>query len=524
MNHVRATPSPRHPAARSCRVRPPAAAARVVAAARAVAAVFIALSVTAAAAPELTAQPTPLPRGVLEIIERAPHDRAHWGIAVTDAATGQTLVSHNADRLFVPASNAKLVVAAAAAHYLDPDFRYATTLESTGEIVDGVLRGDLVLRGTGDPTISGRYADDMLDIPAALADSLRARGIRRIEGAVVADESWWDGDYVRPDWEGYDLLWWYAAPVSALGFNDNAIDFTIAPASPGAPATITWRPETDFFTFVNRTTTTPAGSRSTLDFTRIAGTDTIIAYGTIAADASRHTEYFAVDDPARYTGTVLREALERHGIAVADRTVRVLRGRSPVGPQPSDGETAPRSVLAIHRSVPLPRLIAPVLQTSQNWFAEQLLKTIGRETAGEGSWSSGLEAERRFLIDVVGVDSTAFRLRDASGLSSGNLLTPEALVRILSYMERTPRMAPAREALPVSGGRTGSLRLRLEDLAGRVAGKTGSINNVDSLSGYLTADSGRILIFAIVANNSGQPSSSMRPVLDDIVRVLADTY
>ena len=488
------------------------------------AAVFTTLSIMAAGAPGLAAQHTALPRGVSEIIERAPHDRAPWGIAVSDATTGETLVSYNADRLFIPASNTKLVVAAAAAHYLDPDFRYTTTLETTGDIVDGVLRGDLVLRGTGDPTISGRYADDMLDIPDALTDSLRTRGIRRIDGAVVADESHWDGDYVRPDWEVYDLLWWYAAPVSALGFNDNAIDFTIAPGPAGAPATIMWRPQTDFFTFVNRTTTTPAGTRSTLDFTRVAGTDTIIAYGTIAADASRHTEYFAVDDPARYTGTVLREALERHGITVADRSVRVVRGRSPTSPEPVAGEIAPRRVLATHRSEPLPRLIAPVLQTSQNWFAEQMLKTIGRETAGDGSWSSGLDAERRFLIDVVGVDSTAFRLRDASGLSSGNLLTPAALVGILSYMQRTPRMAPAREALPVSGGRTGSLRLRLEDLAGRVRGKTGSINNVDSLSGYLTADSGRTLIFAIVANNSGQPSSSMRPVLDDIVRVLADTY
>lgn len=523
MNRIRATPPARHAPIRSCGV-PPTAAARGFGAARTAASAVAALSLLAAGAPGLTAQQTPLPRGVAQIIERAPHDRAHWGIVVTDAATGQTLVSHHADRLFIPASNTKLVVAAAAAHYLDPDFRYTTTLESTGEVVDGVLRGDLVLRGTGDPTISGRYADDMLDIPAALADSLRARGIRRIDGAVIADESHWDGDYVRPDWEGYDLLWWYAAPVGALGFNDNAIDFTIAPGPAGAPATITWRPQTDFFTFVNRTTTTAAGTRSTLDFTRIAGTDTIIAYGTIAADAARHTEYFAVDDPARFTGTVLREALERHGIAVADRSVRVVRGRSPIRPEPARPAMASRTVLVTHRSVELSRLIAPVLQTSQNWFAEQLLKTIGREVAGDGSWSSGLDAERRFLIDVVGVDSTAFRLRDASGLSAGNLLTPAALVRILSYMEHTPRMAPAREALPVSGGRTGSLRLRLEDLAGRVAGKTGSINNVDSLSGYLTADSGRMLIFAIVANNSGQPSSSMRPVLDDIVRVLADTY
>lgn len=475
-----------------------------------------------AAAP-VAARQAQLPAEITQIVERAPFDRAHWGISLVDAATGETLIGHNADRLFIPASNTKLVVAAAAAHYLDPDFRYTTTLETSAEIVDGVLRGDLIIRGTGDPTISGRYADGMLTIMESLADSLSARGVRRIDGSVVADESHWDGDYVRPDWEVYDLLWWYAAPVSALGFNDNAIDFSIAPGAVGAPTVITWQPETDFFTFVNRTTTAAAGTASTLDFTRIPGTDTIVAYGQLAADRARHTEYFAVDDPARYTGTVLRETLERKGIAVRESTVRVIRGESLI--QPEARSVAPnRRVLVTHRSVSLPQLIAPVLQTSQNWFAEQLLKTIGYEVEGEGSWRSGLEAERRFLVDVVGVDSAAFRLRDASGLSSGNLLTPRALVQILDYIESTPRLAAAREALPVSGARTGSLRLRLEDLAGRVAAKTGSINNVDSLSGFVTTDSGRTLIFAIVANNSGRPSSAMRPVMDDIVRVLARTY
>jgi serine-type D-Ala-D-Ala carboxypeptidase/endopeptidase (penicillin-binding protein 4) len=464
-----------------------------------------------------------LPDAITRIIDEAPLDRAHWGIAVVDAATDETLIGYNADRLFIPASNTKLVVAAAAAHYLDADFRYTTTLETSSDIVDGVLRGDLVIRGTGDPTISGRYADGMLTIIESLADSLRARGVSRIDGSVVADESHWDGDYVRPDWEVYDLLWWYAAPVGALGFNDNAIDFSIAPGAVGAPAAITWQPETGFFTFVNRTTTTAPGTASTLDLTRIPGTDTIVAYGQLPADRARHTEYFAVDDPARYTGTVLREALERKGIAVRESAVPVIRGESPV--RIASRAAAPnRRVLVTHRSVPLPQLIAPVLQTSQNWFAEQLLKTIGREVEGTGSWSSGLEAERRFLTDVVGVDTAAFRLRDASGLSSGNLLTPRALVRILDYIDSTPRMGPAREALPVSGARTGSLRLRLEDLAGRVAAKTGSINNVDSLSGFVTTDSGRTLIFAIVANNSGRPSSAMRPVLDEIVRVIARTY
>ena len=481
----------------------------------------------------IAAQQSQLPARIANIIDRPPLDRAHWAIHVVDAATGAALIEHNADRLFIPASNAKLVVAAAAAHYLEPEFRYSTTLETSADIADGVLRGDLIIRGTGDPTISGRYEDDMLDIWESLADSLRVHGIRRIDGSIIADESHWDSDYVRPDWEAYDLLWWYAAPAGALGFNDNAIDFTIAPGAVGAPASITWRPETDYVAFVNRTTTVAAGLPSTLDFTRIAGTDTIIAYGSIAADAARHTEYFAVDDPGRYTATVFRDVLERSGIAVAGRSVRVIRGVSAGVPggrgsatveAAAAGDPASRRVLATHRSVPLPQLIAPVLQTSQNWFAEQLLKTIGREAGGEGSWSRGIELERRFLIDVVGIDSATFRLRDASGLSAGNLITPRTLVQLLAYMQRTPRQAPALAALPVGGGGTGSMRRRLEDLRGRVTAKTGSINNVDSLSGFLTADSGRRLIFVIIANNSGRSSPAMRPVLDDIVRAIAAAW
>ncbi|HEX6308738.1 MAG TPA: D-alanyl-D-alanine carboxypeptidase/D-alanyl-D-alanine-endopeptidase [Longimicrobiales bacterium] len=481
------------------------------------------LATAAISATPLSAQHAGLPAQISSIVERAPNDRAHWGIEVVDAVTGAALIRHNGDRLFVPASTVKLVIAAAAAHYLLPDFRYVTTLETAGAVTDGVLHGDLVLRGTGDPTISGRYADGMLSIWNALADSLRARGIVRIAGSVVGDESHWDADHVRPDWEVYDLLWWYAAPAGALGFNDNAIDFSVGPGAVGSPAVITWRPETSFFTFVNRTTTVPAGGEATLDFTRLPGTDTIIAYGSIPAAAARRTEYFAVDDPARYAATVFRETLEREGIEVSRDSVRVIRGVSVVAPGTSP--TAPsRSVLVEHRSVPLPQLIAPVLQTSQNWFAEQLLKTIAREIGGAGSWEKGLELERRFLIDIVGIDSTAFRLRDASGLSAGNLMTPHTLVQILTYVQSTPRLAPALDALPVAGARTGSLRSRLQDLSGRVRAKTGSISNVDSLAGFLTAASGRRVIFAIVANNTAQSSARIRSAIDDIARAIAAAY
>ncbi len=446
------------------------------------------------------------------ILAQSPWDRAYWGVLAVDAATGRALVERNADRLFVPASNLKLVVSATAAHHLDPAFTYTTAFGAAGPIEAGVLRGDLVVRGTGDPTISGRYADSLTAVVHVMVDSLVAHGITRIDGGIIADDTHWDAQLVRGDWESYDLLWWYAAPVSPLGFNDNSIDFRVAPGRAGQPVQITWQPETSYFTFVNRTTTVGAGGGYTLDFDRITGTDTIFAYGEMPVDADVRTEYFAVADPADYLATVLRETLERRGIEVMVDPPRVVR--RPASPP----ESSPIFEL---RSPSLERIIGPILGTSQNWFAEQLLKTVGREVRGEGSWSAGLAVESEFLRDVVGIDATAFRLRDASGLSSANLITPRALVRLVSYVLDEPRQEVVRKALPVSAAATGSLRNRFTDLPGQVHAKTGSIANVASLSGFVTTANGRTIVFSIVANATGTSHARAAEAIDAIVRLLA---
>ncbi len=450
--------------------------------------------------------------GIDEILTRGALARAHWGVHAVDAASGEVLYSRNADQLFVPASNLKLVVAAAGAHYLGGGFVWRTELRAAGQVRNGELHGDLVVHGTGDPGISGRFADDgMLTVLEAWADSLHARGIRRIAGAVVADQTHWDAQLRSADWEIYDVNWWYAAPVAPLGFNDNAIDFRVAPGPPGAPARITWAPRTADFVFVNRTRTAASGSDYTLDFDRVAGTDTIFAYGELPVDASTRTEYFAVDDPGRYLATVLTEVLEARGIDVA-----AARGRSIYAP----ASAPPTTTLFVWTSPPLPTTIAPILLTSQNWFAEQLLKTIGYAVKGTGSFAAGLEAEAEFLRDVVGIDSSAFVLRDASGLSASNLITPRALTVLARYIrtsELAERLAPG---ISVSG-ESGSLRARLTDLSGRVQAKTGSIRHVASLSGTVLSDSGREIVFAIVANNTGTSGARVSAAIDDVVRALA---
>jgi D-alanyl-D-alanine carboxypeptidase/D-alanyl-D-alanine-endopeptidase (penicillin-binding protein 4) len=429
--------------------------------------------------------------------------RAHWGVAVRDLDSDRWVARHAADRFFVPASNLKLVVSATGLEQLGPDYAWRTSVYGTTPIgPDGVLDGDLVLYGRGDPNLSGRHAPSMTAIFEALGDSLARRGLTRVTGRLLADESLWDADYVRGDWASYDLLWWYAAPVGALGFNDNSIDVHIRPgAAAGDPPVLRAEPVSSFYTLENRATTGAAGSAQTFDLTREPGTNHVIAYGSVPLDAGTQVEYFAVVDPAGWAATVFREVLARRGIRVEGPTRTVSRpADSPV----AAGDTV---ALAAHVGPPLARVVEAVLGRSQNWHAEQLLKTIGLEVASEGSWSAGLAIERRTLASL-GVDTTAFLLRDASGLSSSNLVTPEAVVSLLTAMRERPAGETFLAALPVAG-ESGSLRRRFEGTAaaGRVRAKTGYIENVYSLSGYLTTLAGREYAFSVIVNQTRDESA-----------------
>jgi D-alanyl-D-alanine carboxypeptidase/D-alanyl-D-alanine-endopeptidase (penicillin-binding protein 4) len=440
---------------------------------------------------------------------------------VTDTA-GRVRFARNADRLFIPASNTKLVVTAAASVLLPPDHRIETSIYGTGPLLDGVLEGDLVLYGRGDPSFSERcYGPDTLALGAceglwdrldALADSVYAHGIRHVAGALVGDGSYFDAQFLHPGWETYDVNWWYGSPVAALGFNDNSVNLTWAPGpAAGAPARITMEPDLGVLHLENRTRTIDSGRVSTLDFFRQPGTLNVWADGVVAIGRRPTTEYFALPDPNLYFAQAFRLVLARRGVSVAGTTMATTDSTRYRGVRQS-----PALVTFVSRS--RDDLIFPILNTSQNWFAEMLVKTLGRRMGGVGSWEAGLEAERRFLIDSVGIDSTAFSLSDASGLSSGNLVAPRAFVQLLRYMWAHPHNGGFLRALPRAGA-IGSLRTRYVDtpLAGRVVAKTGSIQHVNTLSGYIERDRGGPLIFAILANNHALAGSQVIRQIDSIV-------
>src|SRR3989440_80092 len=396
-----------------------------------------------------------LERRLTTLLDQPPFNRANWGVYVVD--DGKVLFARNADRFYVPASNTKLVVSAAATVLLPADYRVTTSVYANGRVDNGVLYGDLVLYGRGDPTWSERCFS---------VDSLAP-------GAAVAQ-----------------------------------------------PPTITWSPELGLFTFENRARTVPADSSTTIgdNFFRTPGTWDIWAEGTVALGRKPWIESFALPDPSRYAARALAASLMKKGVSVEGGTAGTTDS---LAYGTGRGCCAP---LVEYRGRPLTDIIFPILNSSQNWFAEMLLKILGREQKGEGSWRAGLEVERRFLIDSVGIDSTAFALEDGSGLAAGNLVTPHAFTQLLAYMHRHPKRAPFLAALPHSG-QPGSLLKRFAGTAveGRVIAKTGSIDRVNSLSGFIERPNGRTITFSIQANTHAVPYQQMLAQIDSVVVEIGKT-
>ncbi|HET9982817.1 MAG TPA: D-alanyl-D-alanine carboxypeptidase/D-alanyl-D-alanine-endopeptidase [Longimicrobiales bacterium] len=466
------------------------------------------------------ARPTPargLAAAVDSIVGAVPLDRTHWGIAVYDPAADRMVYELNARKHFVPASNTKLVATTTAMALLGPDYRYRTELFTLGP---GARPGDsrgLLLVARGDPTWSATFQPANFAVPEALADSVRAAGVRRIDGDLVIDASAFEPMLVNPSWEIGDLVADYGAATGAIAVGEGTFGLVLLPGlGVGLPAAARFLGPEPVEPVVTALTTSPSGTRRDFDAERWAGNDTLYLRGSIPLAAAPDTVNLASANPETYAARALQSALEQRGIRVtgAVRIVHDTLEARRLRAQPTLGR------IASWTSPPIAEIVAAILKPSDNWMAEQVLKTLGLEKAGRGAWSTGLRVERRFLIDSVKIDSLAFSLRDGSGLSAQNLLTPETIVRLLAYGSRAPWGATYRTALAQPGER-GTLSRRLETLRGRLFAKTGSIANVNSLSGILRTDAGHDLVFSIQSNGSGVPSGLIRAAIDRIVLQLA---
>jgi D-alanyl-D-alanine carboxypeptidase/D-alanyl-D-alanine-endopeptidase (penicillin-binding protein 4) len=473
---------------------------------------------------------------VHRVLESPGLRQMHVGVLAVDAESGRTLFALDEEKKFVPASNQKILVTAAAMSMLGPDHRFRTEAWATGPIIDGRIDGDLVVVGSGDPTLSHRYWESGTAALEALADSLRARGVVGIEGALVIDVSAWDSATVGPTWEVEDLRYAYGSTGGAFAIDEGEIEVVLtAGASIDDPATVTWSPVGTEGFVRSEVTTAPADSAGRVVPHYLPESRLLVLGGEIEVGAV-DTLRVAARDPVRQASAALAAAVEREGIEVRDgwRVRWANDGSDDAGPHGegdgSDGGGCAQrdlagcpgaTLVAALESPRLVEIVEGILEPSQNWMTEQLIRALAAYFGEEGSWSVGVDLVEAFITEHVAVDTLDVAARDGSGLSAYNLVTPRALVRVLRYMHDGPYAAQYRAALAEPGEEESSLEERLLDLEGHLWAKTGTISNVNSLSGYLVREDGREVVFSILTNGSGLPSSYVRSAIDDIVRTLA---
>ncbi|HSM37039.1 MAG TPA: D-alanyl-D-alanine carboxypeptidase/D-alanyl-D-alanine-endopeptidase [Longimicrobiales bacterium] len=446
---------------------------------------------------------------LLEIVARGGWTTDRWGVLVVSMERGDTLFALNEHESFVPASNLKLFTTAAALQALGADFRYGTYLLADGALEAGALEGDLILYGTGDPTFSDRFLGAPNDVWEAFADSLRRMGVREVRGDLVADASYFGPVGVSLGWQDSYRSDAYAALPGALAYNDNAVSLRILPGE-----AVGHRPRIEYFPgggkgiAVVNTARTVAGNRSRLRIRRAAYDGPILISGQIGRGSRDVWRQVAVANPARYAGATLREVLEAHGIRIAGRVRVVERPEaSPVTGrtvQAPTFERRPPRLLATHRSPPLVDILDVVNRRSHNLYAEQVLRTIGRVETGEGSLAAGTRAAVAYLAEA-GVDLSGLRMRDGSGLSADNRVEPATIVSLLARMTELPAGRTFLATLPEAGDPRGLRRMAKTSAEGRLRAKTGTIERVSALAGYVRAADGELLGFSIVAN--GVPST-----------------
>ncbi len=451
------------------------------------------------------------------VLQESIGPRAMAGALVVSLTHGDTLYALNAERLFEPASIVKLFTTAAALQYLGPRFFFRTTVYGTGPVDgSGVVRGDLVLEGRGDPDLSGRfYGDSVPYVFDRLAQSLREQGVTRVTGDLVADDIYFEGPPLGEGWAWDTQQWWYSAEVDALSFNDNVVTLIAEPGpAPGQPAQIVKVPDTDYVTVENKVETVRGRSGSSIAVRRDPFSNRITLTGRVAARGGGASTIVSVHDPALFALAVFRDRLRRVGIEVEG-------GERRVEPDEEPEPKAERRVLAMHLSPPLAEVLKVVNKRSQNLHAEQLLRTLGAELRGRGSAQAGIEAVNEFLRAHVGLAPGSVYIVDGSGLSRLNLVTPAAIVRLLAHMRTHPNAKEFYDSLLVPGENVQASRLDEPLTRGNVHAKTGTVRYVSTYSGYVTAGGGELLAFAILLNNRPDGKASSMRLENEVVRALA---
>ena len=446
---------------------------------------------------------------------------ASWGVHVRSLDRGDTLFDHNGGKLMMPASNMKILTLAATAERLGWDYRFKTSLETTAPVENGVLRGDLLVRGAGDPTISTRGKRDQL-VFDEWAAALKTAGITTIEGRVIGDDQAFEDQGIGPGWSWDYLEAGYAAPVGALQYNDNTADLTTAPGTTaGSPGILQLAPGAGL-TVINLVRTGEAaesGNRGSVNVERRIDRPEVVISGMIPLGTPSATRAVAVLNPTLFFAQSLKDALIARGISINGAAVDIDDIAAELVPQVG----VERRVLVTTMSPPLRDVAAVLMKLSQNQYAETFLKTLGTVDGGLGTTTAGRRAAAE-TFRAWGIPDDWYVMSDGSGLSRYNYIAPSAITAILARLHQDPRHREAFAATMPIAGKDGTLstRMRRSRAEGNAIAKTGSIANVRALSGYVKTRSGETLAFSILANDFVIPAATVNWIADLAVEILAN--
>jgi D-alanyl-D-alanine carboxypeptidase/D-alanyl-D-alanine-endopeptidase (penicillin-binding protein 4) len=461
-----------------------------------------------------------------DLLDIGPTSKGEWGLLIADAESGETLYEQNADKYFVPASNMKLFTTALALAKLGPEYRFHTTLETRGTISsDGVLSGDVTLVGRGDPNLSNRKfpfeLKEEFDGPpqkalVELADALVAKGVKAISGDVIGDDSYFPRERYPNGWEIDDMVWEYGAAISAIVVDDNTVTLTLTPGEQaGNPVQAAVAPATPDFTVENDLTTSAAEVKSDLTLTREPGSNLVVVKGSLPARSTPRKLVLAIEEPAQHAAAILKRLLEERGIKIAG----VARARHDRAEPIGDPTT-----LAEHVSVPLGDAVKLINKISQNLHTEMLLRTVARQN---GMWTTtdDLMTPPADFYATAGIAPADVIQTDASGLSRHDLVTPRAVVTLLTFAQKQSWFGPYYASLPVAGA-DGTLEDRMKNTpaAGRIHAKTGSVEHVRTLSGFAETPGGRRLIFSFLSNNQGGKSHEAADALTGLCVAMLEEF
>lgn len=516
-----------------------------------------AASPTPTTSPTPTATPTPAPAQTLtelqnairERLQRPELRRGQVGVKIASLNSGKVIFEENAEKYFMPASNMKNFTVATGIERLTPDFRFVTSVYSAAPPdASGTIKGNLRIFGRGDVSISTAFfpLDDSDNDPTTgkidpnkvyykgidrLVDKIVTAGVKRIEGDLVGDDSYFTGDALPGTWEWDDLQWYYGAEVSALPLNDNAVDLTVKPGAAGSSCAVALSPANPVVRVINQCMTSAANTLRTLRIEKKLNQNVVEITGSLPVGNNGFNGSITVTRPAELFIVLLRQRLEQKGIAITGQT-RTIAARTTVQPTES-------LEIAKLESPPLSLIAAKTMKPSQNMYTETILRTIGEQfrrapiTGPNGTTNNetpstadsaeiGFAQVKRFLTQI-GIPEDGIIQHDGSGLSRHDLITPSAVVRLYTYMAKESKYSQVwRDALSIAGV-DGTLKNRFVGTraALNVRGKTGTIDQVSALSGYVTTAGGEQLVFSFVVNavNEGRTRTS---AIDDIVVNLAN--